>query len=211
MLFHITKESLLTAIQHVIKSVPSGNPVPILTGIHIQACSDALILTAGDARLTISYHIPIDEDIAVRIERPGDMVVPAKYLYEILRKLDSGSIEIERSEQLTVKITSGQSHFRLSSMDPSEYPIMPGVERNSSLQISMPCVEFITAVKQVVIATSTSEARPVLTGVLFEIQKNSLHLMATDGIQFASCSLNLESDVLEPLRVIVPGQVLNEI
>ncbi len=56
------------------------------------------------------------------------------------------------------------------------------------------------------IAVSTSETRPVLTGVNWLIQENELICTATDSHRLAVRKLQLE-DVSENKNVIIPGKL----
>ena len=57
---------------------------------------------------------------------------------------------------------------------------------------------------------STSETRPVLTGVNWLIQENELICTATDSHRLAVRKLQLE-DVSENKNVIIPGKALAEL
>ena len=68
--------------------------------------------------------------------------------------------------------------------------------------------ELVSAVEQTQMAASTDEARPVLTGVLVQVQGGSLTLAATDGHRLAVRKLaatgapDLEASLIVPARAL---------
>ena len=114
-----------------------------------------------------------------------------KYLFEIIRKLEDGKVTLEVNEHLVLSISSENTRACLSGMSPIEYPfIRPPYYHQSANYINVSCNLFISVINQVAGATSTSEAKPILTGVSLEIQGNQLNLIATDGV-IRMASINL--------------------
>lgn len=105
-------------------------------------------------------------------------------------------------------ITSGHSEFNLSGLDPDQYPLLPEVSRDDAIQLSVKVLKNIIA--QTNFAVSTSETRPVLTGVNWLIQDNELICTATDSHRLAVRKLQLE-DTSENKNVIIPGKALSEL
>ncbi|WHY21547.1 DNA polymerase III subunit beta [Paenibacillus sp. G2S3] len=93
MLFHVSKDSLSAALQVVLKAVSANSSIPLLSGIKIQAQASGLILTASNISMTIENKIPVEIE-KLTVEKTGEIVVPARYFYEIIRKLDSGRIRL---------------------------------------------------------------------------------------------------------------------
>ncbi|MHA7966332.1 hypothetical protein ACX93W_19585 [Paenibacillus sp. CAU 1782] len=106
MLVSITKDYLVKALQLVLRAVSTNSPYPILTGIHIQALPDELVVTGNSSSMSIQYRIP-QRDNAVTVRRSGAIVVPARYFYDIVRKCDDEWICLEIREGLMLTITSG--------------------------------------------------------------------------------------------------------
>lgn len=181
------------ALQHVLKAVSVNHPIPILTGIHIEATAEGLILTGSHTSMSIEAWIQQD-GTAVIVEAAGSIVVPARYFYEIVRKLDDGMIVIDGTESIVAAISTEGSSIRLCGMDADEYP-----KRNRSAnaaatyRLRIESESLKSAIRQVATAASTSESRPVLTGVCMSYLGGSeLRLTATDGIRLATCTIPVE-------------------
>ncbi len=207
-LLDVTKDSLISALQHVLKAVSTNSLIPVLTGINVQAYAKELIFTASNASMTIQYRIPQDSR-TMTVQRTGGIVVPARYFYEIIRKSDAGFIGLEIRDRLILVITSGNSQIRLSGMDPSEFPSINQVE-SPTLKLRINSALLNSSIKQVAASVSTSETRPVLTGVYFDYSDERLRLIATDGVRLASRTIAAENHGNPGVHVIIPGKNLYE-
>jgi DNA polymerase III, beta subunit len=211
LLVEMTKESLMNAVQHVIKAVEVNTPVPILAGINIQARAEGITFTASNMSMTIQYTIPRD-GISVNIQRTGEVVAPSRYLYDVIRKLNTDWIVLELKEQLILAIMSDHSQIRLCGMDSAEFPSVNYGDQGSpknGLQINNSVLKSM--IKQVALMASTSETRPVLTGVSFTCDQHTLSLIATDGIRLASRTLHIENHANEKIHAIIPAKNLYEV
>ena len=60
-------------------------------------------------------------------------------------------------------------------------------------------------IRQTSFAVSTSETRPVLTGVNWKIENNELYCIATDSHRLALRKAKIEMDVPTSYNVVIPG------
>jgi DNA polymerase-3 subunit beta len=67
------------------------------------------------------------------------------------------------------------------------------------------------ALRQVVRAASTDEARPILTGVLLTAENGGLRMVATDSYRLAVRDLADHEVLGADQKVLVPGRALNEL
>ncbi|MBY3620305.1 DNA polymerase III subunit beta [Acinetobacter sp. CUI P1] len=210
MLSHVSKDSLSTALQVVLKAVSAHSSIPILSGIKIQAQASGLTLTASNISMTIENKIPVEIE-KLTVEKTGEIVVPARYFYEIIRKLDSGRIRLEVVESLTLSIQSDNTRFRLCGMDATEFPRIHYIDHPLTQKISMNNTLLKQIIKRVVFAVSTSETRPILTGVSLQIDTHSISVNATDGIRLAQHIERLDIPMVTSLNVVIPGSTLYDL
>ena len=212
MLVEITKESLMNALQHVIKAVAVNSPLPVLQGINIEVGIEDVRFTASNTSMTIQFKIPSD-GASVTIMRAGAIVIPSRYFYEVVRKLNDEMVVLEVREQMILLITSGHSNIRLCGMDPADFPQMVTGEDHSKGKLQLNNALFKSTIKQVAVVASTSETRPILTGVSFKYQNDCLNLIATDGVRLASRNLHIERKGYTNFNFnsIVPARNLYEV
>jgi DNA polymerase III subunit beta len=129
-----------------------------MNGIHLQAKDRGLVLTATDGTNTLK----VARSEILESSAPVSIVVP-KLFAEIVRKLQNAN-EMELClDDLNLEITSGKSHFSLCVLDGSEFPPYTHQALDHHFQVNGQA--FASALKKVVYAVATSEARPVLTAV----------------------------------------------
>lgn len=147
----------------------------------------------------------------MNVHRTGSIVVPARYFNEVIRKLTTDIITFEINKPLILTIVSGNSQIRLCGMDPEEFPLINNQEHNPANKLRINNALLKSTIKQVATAASTSEMRPVLTGVSFDYNNDSVNLIATDGIRLASKIIHTESTLNSSTKFLIPAKNLYEV
>jgi DNA polymerase III subunit beta len=211
MKFIIQRDRLVQSVQDVMKAVTSRTTIPILTGIKIVATMDGVTLTGSDSDISIESFIPKEEDgdEIVEIKQSGAIVLQAKFFSEIVKKLPTDAVEIEVLDHLQTVIRSGKSEFNLNGLDAEEYPHLPLIEENNKFHIETDLLKAM--IRQTVFAVSTSETRPILTGVNLKIENNELTCIATDSHRLALRKAKIDTENNESYNVVIPGKSLNEL
>ncbi|WP_379970847.1 DNA polymerase III subunit beta [Ectobacillus sp. sgz5001026] len=212
--FIIQKEQLVKGVQDVMKAVSVRTTIPILTGIKIVANSEGVTLTGSDSDISIESFIPTEENgnEIVQIIQPGSIVLQAKYFSEIVKKLPKDTVEIKVENHFSTQIKSGKSEFNLNGSDPEEYPLLPQLEENQVFMLPTDLLKHM--IRQTVFAVSTSETRPILTGVNWSVYNNELTCVATDSHRLALRKATISGSSLSAsfqANVVIPGKSLNEL
>ncbi|WP_242270000.1 DNA polymerase III subunit beta [Bacillus cereus group sp. BfR-BA-01408] len=212
MRFTIQKDYLVRSVQDVMKAVSSRTTIPILTGIKVVATEEGVTLTGSDADISIESFIPVEENgkEIVEVKQSGSIVLQAKYFSEIVKKLPKETVEISVENHLMTKITSGKSEFNLNGLDSAEYPLLPQIEEHHVFKIPTDLLKHM--IRQTVFAVSTSETRPILTGVNWKVYNSELTGIATDSHRLALRKAKIEGIADEfQANVVIPGKSLNEL
>ena len=196
------KENLLKAINSVTKAVASKTTMPILEGILIQTNENNVKFTTYDLEIGIEYVIECD------VKEQGATVVNSIMFSEIIRKLPDTEITITVNENNLLVIECEGSLYKLATMNPDEFPELPKIDIENSIQLEQNCLKDM--VKKTIFAVSTEENRPIFTGCLFEIKENKLNVVAVDGFRLAWKSKFLNNKVND-FSAVIPGRTLNEI
>ena len=139
----------------------------------------------------------------------GAIVLQAKFFSEIVKKLPTDQVEIEVHQSMQTVIRSGTAEFNLIGLDADEYPHLPQIEENNAFKIPTDLLKAI--IRQTVFAVSTSETRPILTGVNWKIENNELICIATDSHRLALRKAPIELAADAAYNVVIPGKSLNEL
>ena len=196
------KEHLLQAIQTVQKAINSKAPSPILSGIYLSAHNNGLELQATNHEISIKCTIDAE------IIETGAIVLSAKYLQEIIRRLPGGQVQIANSEEdHTIQIISNQAQFNLLSLPAEEFPTIKALSEENQIVIRDNILRDL--IKKTVFSCSTDEARPMFTGALFEADHQGIRMAATNTHRMALKKENYLVDT--SVRIIVPAKILSEL
>ncbi|WP_405098761.1 DNA polymerase III subunit beta [Oceanobacillus sp. FSL H7-0719] len=206
--FIINHKYFSEAISEVSKIISKKTTLPILSGIKVEAMSDHLIVTGSNSDITIEKIIPktLNGTEIIHIQTTGCLVVSAKHLSELVRKLPD-NISWKMNDKYSVRIQSGEIITSLNGLDAEEYPSLPKIEANH--KISLPSRKLINIIKQTVFAVAKNEGRPVLTGVNFTFNQNELTCAATNSHRLARSKIDIKNNINGSF--IVPSTSLNEL
>jgi len=202
MIFSCDKATLLNGINIASKALPSKSINPIYEGILFNARNSDIILTTTDSSLTIQTKIAAD------IEEEGQVVISGKFMSEVIRKMPDGMIKIKGDFTNGIEVSGNFSKINISALDPSEYPALPVIDRDNFITIGQGDLKKM--INQTIFATATDESRPILTGCLFDIDKENITVVALDGCRLSLRNSYLQ-DITEPIKAIIPARALSEI
>ncbi len=178
-----------------------GGALPVLTGIHLSTQDDTLVVTGSDLDLTIR------STVAVAVDDPGVAVLPARLTVDIVRSLDSGAVEIDVAGD-EARISGGRSKFAVRTLPADDFPHLT---EPSGHEVSLSAADLASGLRQVVMAASSDDARPILTGVLMSAEDGGLRLVATDSYRLAVRDLPNATVLSEGQKVLVPSRALGEL
>ena len=202
MKFVCEKDNILKAINSVTKAVAVRTTMPILEGILIQTNDNEVKFTTYDLELGIEYIINCN------VQEQGSTVVNSIMFSEIIRKLPDSDIKITLNENNLLVIECEGSLYKLATMNPEEFPELPKINIENSLEIEQNSLKEM--IRKTIFAVSTEENRPIFTGCLFEIKNNKLNVVAVDGFRLAWKTKMLQQTVND-FAAVIPGRSLNEI
>lgn len=202
MLFTVEREKLLEAVTHLSRIVSGKTSLPVLEGILISAEQGKVTL--------ISYNLEmgLKKEIYAKTETAGDIVINAKILGDILRRLDGMSVEISTDDRLMCHIKSNTAVFDIMGMAATDFPEMPSVAETNPVILKGETIKDM--VRQTIFAVAASEgSRPVLTGVNITIKNGNLTFVAIDGFRLAirRKKINLDGEI----SIIISGKSISEV
>ncbi len=192
---------LSDALMRVSKAISNKITNPILEGIKLVAEDGTLTLSATDTELSIEKKIKAD----VKVE--GESVVPGRVITEFVKKLTNSEIELELNAQNQLLIKYEDSESVIQCYNPVEYPGFKKVQSNEYFGITKK--DFKSVVNKCIFSVAVDDSRPILKGVLFDIDNKELNAVALDGYRLARVKKPIVSDFKK--SIVVPARSLNEI
>jgi len=228
MKLQIEKGVLLLGLQRVQGIIDRRSTVPILSNILLEGKVSAS--ESGHSTLDI---VATDLEIGMRGSYPaqihgeGAIVVSGRKIYDIVRELPDGNIDISVEDGKLLTIRAGKSLFRIAGFNKEDFPTLPEVMENKMIEVESQI--FGDMIKKTLFAVADADARHVLNGVLFEIEKEegkktTIRMVGTDGHRLALCERQLAGQPGEQLgtelnsatetgarsQTIIPKKTLHE-
>lgn len=205
MVIKCDSQKLSRAVNNVQRAVSEKSTLAALEGILIRAENNNLYLCGYDLEFGISTNLE------TQVKEEGEIVLNAKLLGEILRKIPGQQVEIKTDERKITSIKSDNSNFSIVGISAGEYPELPDI--SDSTKISLPGNLIKDMIKQTIFAVADNDSNPVHTGVLFEVSDEEIKMIAVDGYRLAlrKEKIKISTQKEEKIRFVVPGKTLNEV
>lgn len=202
MKIEVLQEQLIAGLSIVGRAVASRAQLPILSHVLIEATNEGIVLSATDLEVGIRVKV------AAKVDEEGVVAVPAKMFGEFLGSLNPGKVELSlRDSSLHVKAPGYSGKFQVMSSE--EFPAIPKLTNDTEIcKLNAQTLSY--AVSQVVFASAKDSLRPVLTGVLWEMGKKKVRLVATDGFRLAVEEIATDTKT-ELTSLLVPSRVVSEV
>lgn len=182
MKFTICRDLFYRALADISKITVNNDQLPLLNGVKLIADSRGLTLIASNLTIFIETILPQRLNGDLMILEEGSIVVPAKYLIELVKKMP-GRLTVTSSNQTKVSLQSVDIHIQMNAFNAEDFPALPDAAYLQSFII--PASELIDMFKQTSYAAAVNGSRPVLSGVLLSLDREKLICAATNSHRLA--------------------------
>ncbi len=210
MKLRIERDELLTGLQRVQGVVEKRNTMPILSNILLEARSDGVNIIATD------LEIGMRGLYKAAVTQTGSVTLSARKLYEILKELREGEIELTVADNNWTTIQAGKSQFKIVGLPSQDYPALPSIEREGLTPLTG--VGFGDLIRKTLFAVGDNDARYILNGLLVTLtaveKKTMLRLVGTDGHRLAVAEQEVTEasakDAPREIKAIIPKKAALE-
>ena len=201
---------LLMGLQRVQGVVEKRNTMPILSNILIEAKQEGVEIVATDLEIGMRGHYK------ATVEKAGGVTVSARKLYEIIKELAVGEIEITSGDNNWTTIQAGKSQFKIVGLPSTDYPALPTIEREGLIPLAG--AGFLELIRKTLFAAGDNDARYILNGLLVTListeTKTILRLVGTDGHRLAVAEQEVgkagAKGVPQEIKAIIPKKAAQE-
>ena len=217
MKLQIEKGVLLLGLQRVQGIIDRRSTVPILSNILLEGK-----VSASESKHSTLDIVATDLEIGMRGSYPaqihgeGAIAVSGRKIYDIVRELPDGNIDISVEDGKLLTIRAGKSLFRISGFNKEDFPSLPEVTEDRMIEVESRI--FGEMIKKTIFAVADADARHVLNGALLEIEtkeeKAVIRMVGTDGHRLALCERQLaggkSGTTSAASQTIIPKKTLHE-
>lgn len=203
MKFTIDQIGLLKGLSLSSRSLLVKSNLPILSNVLISAKKGLVEV------VTTNLETATRVALVAKVETEGRITLPGRAISEFVSQLDPVEVIIETLGE-EVAISAGGFSARFATIASEEFPAIPQVEGGKAIKISTS--DLTSGVDKVAFCAAVDESRPILTGILCEIKKAGLEMVATDGFRLGFSRIKVEN-VNENigLKIIIPAKALIEV
>ena len=197
---------MLRALQTISGIAIQRDIYPVLENVKITSCENKLILRATDLKISATYTIAADQ---VSIIDPGELLLPAQKLYNLVKETPDEEIVIEQDGLNGILIT-GDGRFCLLGENGQNFPEIPDFQEQTAIEIFGE--DFRKLIKKTLFATTPEKTRYDLDNVMVDIIEDTLRFVATDGKRLALCDKKYQAvGEIASKSFTVPAQGLQQI
>lgn len=213
--FQISKKELLKGLTHIQPSGKSRNLSPIAQFLKLEAlASSKLALSMSD--LEIFSRIEMNANVL----REGSCLLPARRLFDLLRHLPEGTIQVKLEQNLYVSIHCKSCHMRLAGSPSEDFPSFPE-EQEAKAHLTLPLTHLSDLLRSVLFCVNENDTRSALTGILVQTLPSKkdpnlkyIRTVSSDGHRLALSQIPLDSQALDSFPeegVLLPKRACQEI
>ena len=199
MKLQVTQENLSKALNSVARVANTRGTLPILANVVLKTVGTRLTISATNLDIAITHYI------GSKVAEEGSITVPARLMQDFVSSLPSGVIEL-KLDDYKLHITTEQYNSVINGISAEEFPVMPAITQGKTW--SIPSKIFKKGLQQVLIAASSDEATPVLTGLYIHTVDGKLYIAATDSYRLAEKEI---MNTKEDINLLIPASSMLEL
>ena len=189
MKFTISSSALLSLLATTGKVISNKSSLPILEYFLMDLKDGVLTVTTSDLETTLIGSISVEN-----VEQEGTIAAPAKLMLDSLKEFAEMPLTIEVNDTTwEIKITWASGHLSIPGASAVSYPSVQTLGAESKV-ITLDVDTLINGISHTIFATADDELRPVMNGVYFDFQPESLTFVATDAHKLVKFSAEQSND-----------------
>jgi len=197
MKFVVSSSELLTPLQAISRVISSKNSMSILDNYLFQLSGQTLTITASDLETTVQASIQVQD-----VETEGTVAI-LKLLTDSLKEFPEQPLEFSLNpESMMIDISSEKGKSHLPGLPGDDYPEPPQLQDDYS-EISIAASTLLEGINRSLYATAEEELRPVMNGILFDMDTEQTTLVASDAHKLL-CYTRKDIISTKPSKFILP-------
>jgi DNA polymerase III subunit beta len=179
MKFICHREGLLSACQLASVAVASRDVKPILRNLKAVVDNERCTLMATDLELGIRLEVR-----GIKVDEPGEALLPAARLISILRECPDEEMVIEASPEACF-VRGKATEYEMPGEDPAAFPDVPAFAEDKYHELTAGVLREM--IRRTLFSASTEQQMRfgATTGVMWELEDEHAAIVATDGHRLA--------------------------
>ena len=199
MKLQVTQENLTKALNTVARVANGRNTLPILSNVMLRTVGTRLSIAATNLDIAITHYI------GSKVATEGSITIPARLTQDFVSSLPNGVIDLTLEDN-KLHISTDKYQSVINGVSAEEFPVMPAIANGKKWSINAKVLK--KGLQQTIIAASSDESRPTLTGIYLHTHDGNLYMVATDSYRLAERKLiSVDSDV----SLLIPANAMQDL
>ena len=173
MKFIVSSSLLYKEIQTLGGIINSTNTLPILDNFLFEINNNKLTLSSSDLESTMTSEIEIESTTTDKV------AISAELLTYILKTFSEQPLTFSKTDNNTIEISASNGKYSLAYLNGDEFPKQ--IELLDAYETKVKASDLGNAINSTIFASGTDDLRPVMNGVFFQFNSDSLKFVATDA------------------------------
>ena len=173
MKFIVSSSALLKHLQQISGVINANTVLPILEDFLFDIQKNKLTVVATDLETVMKVELEIEA------KDSGKVCIPARILMDSLKNIPDQPLTFNIEKNFAIEITSDNGKYKVMGENPDNFPKEPAAD--DATEFTMTSSALVTAINKTLFSVSNDDLRPAMTGVYFELDKDSVNFVATDA------------------------------
>ena len=200
MKFIVSSSALLKKLQILSGVINVNNTIPVLDHFLFDLDNSKLTITSSDLETTMISSMEVDSKVK------GSLAIPSKLLIDTLKTFPDQPLTFTVEENNIIEINSNHGKYRLAYDNGESFPKAITLDNPSSASLSSKVL--LKAINSTIFAAGNDDLRPVMSGVFFQLSKESSTFVATDAHKLVKYT-RADISASELAEFIMPKKPLN--
>jgi DNA polymerase-3 subunit beta len=202
----VLKNNLKNSLDAVSRIVGENASLPILKNVLISTENGKINIISTDLETAVI------KTVAGKIMEVGQITVPFTVFNNVINNIQSERIDIENKE-LNVLVKTDSYEAKIQGMNYEEFPIIPKIGvKEEYIEIKGDILK--ESILSVMSAAQVSELRPEISGVMIDVDGDTIKFVATDSFRLAEKTIyssDFTNNFEKGFKIIIPLKPAQEI
>jgi DNA polymerase III subunit beta len=202
----VAKKDLLKLVGRMQAVADRKSTMPVLQNVLLAAEG-----TTGVRLAATDLYVGLIGRVNAEVKKPGSIAIPAKDLFERIRMMPEGPIQITTQDNATtvLKASGSARRYTLRGVPGEEFPPLPQPQEGSP-SYALPVATLQELIQKTHFSISTDETRAHLNSALFEWDGETVRMVTTDGHRLSKMEVKVEGRQAQT-AMLIPLKALQEL
>jgi DNA polymerase-3 subunit beta len=201
--FVVNKRDFVKGLSRVQSVAEKKSAMPILSNVLIVANGDGSVrLAATDLLLSVSGTLRAE------VRKPGSVALHARHIFDAVRALPDGDITVTVEKNFIARLKAGKRRFDFTGMPGEDFPTMP--DAGATVLTPIAVDDLADLISLTSFSMSTDDTRPHLAAAHFEMVKDKLRMVTTDGHRLSKAERPIAGLKTEA-KLLIPAKCIHEL